>query len=501
MAKSITETLAIWANALGSERTVRIAGYAAFIVMAVFMVMRIGILPAASAGDDIWYDESGYWLLNAGQLARAMHDNAAGDAIRDFLPPMTGAFTAASFALFGYTQFAVGIVPTASCALGGGLCVLALRRRFSVGAGAALAIAVVPFFTPFLLKVVGHNRFEAQVYLFFCAAMLAGAVRGEAGLSRGRALCAGICTGLATISYYPASPLVILALTCWSIVDNKAWQRLPWFIGGGALVLAGFLAWIGNDFGLFLSQMQANGSRYVATTSFSLLGILIFAVPALAATAAMAATPGTRSYALVTLAGIFLSVGSPGFQFETALTMMLGLATLIFQPQRMDQWCDPIALFSRWLVIGIGAVAMAVMAAGAWVSSTERLDRNYSAFERNLLAVMPPHHRGLVLIDRPAHLALRPLYGRSELHHLVGPDAQTAQSRVLDDPSQTGRVEAVVFWPSAHESVTALSHTTPLLQAFLQRPYRTVWVSPRGIGPQFVRGGQPYEVMVLIPLN
>ena len=66
MAESLTQGLANGAVSLGSDRTVRLVGFVAFVVMALFMVLRIGILPAASAGDDVWYDESGYWLLNAG---------------------------------------------------------------------------------------------------------------------------------------------------------------------------------------------------------------------------------------------------------------------------------------------------------------------------------------------------------------------------------------------------------------------------------------------------
>ena len=499
MAESLTQGLANGAVSLGSDRTVRLVGFVAFVVIALFMVLRIGILPAASAGDDVWYDESGYWLLNAGQLARAIHDNAAGDSIRDFLPPMTGVFTAGSFALFGYTQFAVGIVPTACCALGALFCVLALRRRFAAGWGAAFAVTVVPFFTPLLLKVVGHNRFEAQVYLLFCAAMLTAAVRGEAGLSRGRAMSAGFLTGLATISYYPASPLVILTLFAWTIVDNKAWDRGTWFVAGGALALAGFLAWIGPDFGFFLEAMRINSSRYVETTSFSLLETVVFTVPALATAGVLAVSPRTRLYAALVLAGILLRFVTPGFQFETALAMMAGLATLLLQPKATAGWTAATMLAGRYLVIGTAALTTALATSGLWVAWNERSDRNYAAFERNLLSVMPPNHGGLVLIDRPAHLALRPNYGRSQLHHLVGPNAQTGQSGVLEDSSQVGRVEAVIYWPPAHASLRDIARTTPLLRAFLQRPYHTVWVSPRGVGEQFVRGGKPYEVTVLIP--
>ena len=499
MAESLTQRLANGAVSLGSDRTVRLVGFVAFVVMALFMVLRIGILPAASAGDDVWYDESGYWLLNAGQLARAIHDNAAGDGIRDFLPPMTGVFTAGSFALFGYTQFAVGIVPTASCALGGLLCVMALRRRFTARWGPAFAVTVVPFFTPLLLKVVGHNRFEAQVYLFFCAAMLAAAVRGDVRLSRGRAMSAGFLTGLATISYYPASPLVILTLFAWTIVDNKAWGQLTWFIAGGALALAGFLAWIGPDFGFFLEAMRINSSRYVETTSFSLLETVVFTVPALATAGLLAVSRQTWLYALLVMAGFLLRFVTPGFQFEAALAMMAGLATLLLQPKATAGWSAAIRFAGRYLVIGIAALTTALAVSGLWVSWNERADRDYAAFERNLLSVMPPNHGGLVLIDRPAHLALRPRYGRSQLHHLVGPDAQTGQSMVLDDPRQIGRVEAVIYWPPAHAGLREIAHTTPLLQAFLQRPYHTVWVSPHGVGEHFVRGGKPYEVMVLIP--
>ena len=499
MAEATSQKMTGLIATLGNERTVRVVGYAAFVAMALFMVLRVGIMPAASAGDDLWYDESGYWLLNAGHLARAIHDNAAGDGLRDFLPPMTGTFTAASFALFGYSQFAVGIVPTASCALGGLLCALALRRRFDTSVGAALALTLVPFFTPFLLKIVGHNRFEAQVYLFFCAAMLAGAVPSGEPLSRWRALFAGVFTGLATIAYYPTGPLVVLALFAWTIVDARAWNRLAWFVGGGALVLAGFLAWIGTDFGLFLAQMQASSSRYVQSTPLFARETIAFFVPSLAGAAVLAASPSTRFYGLLTVAGILLRIASLGFAIAAVLPMMLGLATLVLQPQARARWSEAVSLAGRWLVIGLSAMVIAVTASGLAVSWSERADRNYAAFARNLRSVMPANRGGFVLFDRPAHLALRPLYGRPQLHHLVSADAQTAPSLVLDDPSQATRVEAVVYWPAGHASLTEIASTTPLLAAFLRRPYHAIWVSPRGVGQRYIRGGGPYEVMVLIP--
>jgi hypothetical protein len=484
---------------LVDRRVLRIAGFGAAAVMVLFMLLRIGVMPAASAGDDLWYDESGYWLLRDGQLLRAIHDNAAGDAVRDFLPPMAGTFTAVSFSLFGYTQFAVGIVPTASCALGMLLCILALRKRFAAEWGLTLALAVVPFFTPLLLKVIGHNRFEAELYLFFCAAMLVGAVRPDRRLSRMGALLAGVFTGLATISYYPAAPLVILTLACWTIFDNKAWDKLPWFVAGGATVLAGFVLWIGSDFALFLGQMQAMSARYHSSTRLLDPATLAFAIPALAATVVLAGQPRARAYAVLTVAGAVFCTVSIAFSFEAALAMMLGLATEAAQPRRVGGWGETIAIGSRIVLLGIAAMSMALAAGGLWVSWSERADRDYAAFERNLLSVMPPNHGGLVLFDRPAHLALRPRYGKAQLHHLVAADAQTAPSRVLGDAGQAGRVEAVVFGPGYHASLNDAAREAPLLRAFLARPRRTVWVSPRGVGPQFVRGGRPYEVMVLIP--
>jgi hypothetical protein len=491
--------LANFLTPLTDRRAVRVAGFGAAATMVLFMLLRIGVMPAASAGDDLWYDESGYWLLRDGQLLRAIHDNAAGDAVRDFLPPMAGTFTAASFTLFGYTQFAVGIVPTASCALGMLLCILAVRKRFAADWGLTLALAVVPFFTPLLLKVIGHNRFEAELYLFFCAAMLAGAVRPDRRLSRVAAFLAGLLTGLATVSYYPAAPLVILTLASWTILDNRAWDKLPWFVAGGAAVLAGFALWIGSDYALFLGQMQAMSARYHSSTRLLDPTTLAFAIPALAAAVVLAGQSRTRAYAVLTVAGALLCTVSIAFSFEAALAMMLGLATVTSQPRHDRGGNETIAIASRIVLLGLAAMSMALAAGGWWVAWSERADRDYAAFERNLLAVMPPNHGGLVLIDRPAHLALRPLYGKAQLHHLVAADAQTAASRVLGDPGQAGRVEAVVFGPGYHPSLDDAAREAPLLQAFLARPHRTVWISPRGIGRQYVRGGKPYEVMVLIP--
>src|SRR5665213_1805666 len=69
---------------------------------------RAGVLPAASAGDDIWFNEAGYSLLTRGVLSEPIHDDAIGSARRDFVPPIPGVIMAASFSLFGLTQFSDG---------------------------------------------------------------------------------------------------------------------------------------------------------------------------------------------------------------------------------------------------------------------------------------------------------------------------------------------------------------------------------------------------------
>ena len=469
-----------------SDRVLRAAALMAVAAMALFLCCRVGVLPAASAGDDVWYDDSAWWLLHEGVLRRHIHDNALGDAVRDFLPPVTALFTAGSFRLFGPTQFAVGIVPTASAAAGMAMLATALRLRSRLGWALAAGLATVPFYAPDLIKVAGHNRFEAEVFLFIAAGLLLGSMRPTSRAGQWAALAAaGLSAGGAIAAHYPVAPFSWGLVALWACWRPKPLPALVAF-GAGTVVAALLgLAWIGADLPLFWRQMTASGARYDHSLARLPRETALYGMVSLACLAAVRQNRRARLFATVALLALPAMLWWATTAFYAAVATTLALAIVLAEPK-------PKAGARALTLALLGSVSLVAVSASA-TALRDRRARDGAAFTRHLRAVLPAGEGGLVLIDRAAHLALLPCYHAGQLHHMVAGDAATLPSRVLLDPRMVGRVEAVVL-----DEAAAADHqrALPLYRAFTARHPRAVPVSAAGIG---IKGEPPYAMTVLLP--
>jgi len=478
---------------LVSDQGLRAAAIGALLFFFLFLVLRIGILPAASAGDDVWFDESAYWLLHEGALRRHIHENVIGDSVRDFLPPLDAILTAISFKIFGMTQFAVGFVPTFAAATGALGAAGGLRNRFGVPLICALGFAATAFYAPDFLRVAGHNRFEAIVFLFIGLGLYFGSLSPRHQAAKNLALgAAGLCAGAAAAAHYPVAPLswsLVALWTCWRPRPLQA--LIPFCIGTAIAGVVGLL-WIGPDMAMFLREM-----RYDHEHSFTAIPrtILVYVGVAVAILAVVFPNRFSRSLAiagtLFTLAMMWWSSGA----FYGAVASMLALVGFVYRQQfstaltRRDYAARALLILllastSLWSIIG---TAHAIR---------EYPARNFAAFRRNLLQVLPRNNGGLVIIGHTPHLALRTCYGATQMHHLLGEIAMTPPSTVLLDPTKTGQVQAIILEPNPAPWLTSM----PLYRAFLAGPHKEIDVSPFGIGPGVHHSG-PYQVKVYLPIK
>jgi hypothetical protein len=482
--------LAEW---LVSDIGLRIAAIAALFFFFLFLVLRIGILPAASSGDDVWVDESAYWLLHEGALRRHIHANMIGDSVRDFLPPLDAILTAVSFKRFGLTQFAVGFVPTFASATGLVGAAGSLRNRFGLPLITALGLATIVFYAPDFLRVVGHNRFEAIVFLFIGLGLFFGSLAPRRQAAQVLALViAGVCAGGAAAAHYPVAPLswsLVALWSCWRPQPLKAF--IPFCVGTGIAGIAGLL-WIGPDIAMFLREMQ-----YDHQHSFTLLSntILVYLAVALAILALVFPNRLSRWFAILgvlfTLAMVWWSSGA----FYGAVASMIALVGFACGQQRPASPGRRDYAARALLLLLLASVSLSSVI-GTAHAVREYPARNFAAFRRNLLQALPRNNGGLVIIGHTAHLALRACYGADQMHHLLGEIAMTPPSTMLLDPGKAGEVQAIILEPNSPPWLTSM----PLYKAFLARPHKEIDVSPFGIGPG-VRHSGPYRVTVYLPIN
>ena len=229
--------------------------------------LRTGLIPASSAGDDVWFSESAYWLLHDGQLRRDIHADAIGSAVRDFLPPVPALGQAVSFRLFGMNQFSVGL---AASVVGSGIVCLmfALARGLSLPTSTAIFASIGFAFTPFAAGMALRLRYDSWAALFWIAALhLILIERKTAPLPAQLAygFAGGMAFAMACFSYYAFGPTLFCLFSAILVarVAGGSGLSLPMaFVGGAGLCTVAFLLWIRPDYQLFIEQNIASLHEY-----------------------------------------------------------------------------------------------------------------------------------------------------------------------------------------------------------------------------------------------
>jgi hypothetical protein len=489
-----------------------LAATAGIIIFFVMLYGRIGILPAASTNDDIWINDPAYFLLKQGTLRRAIHDDLIGSSIRDFYPPVAAVFTAAAFSTFGITQFGAGFGPAFATTLGIFGFAAALRNMLKTRWLWCFATSISIFFLPDTLKYTLYNRFEPYVFCFLGISFWLSSIRTGSRTQNFTAhVLAGLMVGGAAAAHYPVAPFVWVLAAIW-LMRSQADARslIPFAFGTSIAAIAGLL-WVWPDVGPFFHQLSAAGAKYpyaeridglihaplgVLRSSPDNFVLMLFGTLGLVLTIWAPSRGAVAFFGFTVVSAFSALIWWPSLFYYGGISLVFGLAC-VFSDARAASTRPIIHAIAGWVIalffVGTVANSAAVLA----TAHNQREERNFEAFKANLIKVLAHHDDGVILVDRPAHLALRDSVPDNRLFYTPQNDqSMIFASRILADDSAGGRISAIISWP---ELIEMHKSQWPVYAAFLKdadgNQKTGVAVSPFGIGPGVSHRG-PYHVIV-----
>ncbi|MBV8167161.1 MAG: hypothetical protein JO021_10235 [Alphaproteobacteria bacterium] len=476
----------------------------AWAAAAAILVARAGLYPAVMTGDEIWFAESAFNLVQHGQPQRLIHADAVGSAVADYLPPVIMLVQALAFSILGLTPFAV-----ASQSVAAPLIVVALIFALARRAGAPLAWAGIASLailgSQLFLRASLYIRYEALVALCFLAYLLATRLADDGG-SRVWHVVRGALVALAGLSYYPLAPFVGIAALLFELGRWRL-ERLVLMALGFAVPAAAFALYVAQHPDVFAAQIIGNGSsNYVV---FELI-VHAFdpalwrqskdALPELVGLAVFLVAVGWRlrdetrwvkqlwGAALITSVPILLYPFQLRLLALPAALVVLLLATWTAEVRRRR--------VARGLLIA-GAVATA--ASGALILATAMLQqdgRRYDAVTQGLNRLIT--EPGPVAMDQRAWLALRATDPSRELHHVVpgwsASQVRIFESTILRDPTQGSHFRYVVL--TAVDAAATIAATPALAAAFAAQQFTEIGRVAPPFRPLPWAGQPPYDLVV-----
>jgi hypothetical protein len=466
-------------------------------LICVLLALRVGVIPAASAGDDIWFSESAYWLLKTGVLSGAMHPDAVGSAFRDFLPPTPALFQAVSFRLLGLSQASMAIAPLLALYT---IIFINLAIYYYAGVSYKLCglLSIAFLAVPDALRFALQARYEIYEGLFLTLFF----VFIERGLRIGNAalqFVSGSLLAAAGYSYYQFFPSVFFAVSCLVVFNIKRGSALKTIAAaplGFLAVTTVFAMWIGKDFNWFLHQNMEFGRGYNLSSRLENL----FSAPwRLQLQVYPLIAIGLINLIYVAQRDIFGSCERFIAALFSALGILSALLALVFMGQiLLSTIAISLALAATLssglsrekyvvtsVLIGFSTASFVLLLTIAALAVTSD-NRNYQTFARQLRDEW--NLTGIVLIDNPAWLALREVTGRDQLVHVSG-YAQMAskanQALILSSAEMAPAVSMLAVLPSR---IAIEKELFPLIGAFLARDDVE--------GPITIGAPGPYQVLL-----
>jgi hypothetical protein len=417
---------------------------------------RTGYYPGTSTGDDLWFSESAYYLINEGALRRPMHDDELGSLTHDFLPPLTNLVQAVFFLIFGVGQFSTNAQSSLWCLLVSALVFVVVRIRGGTEGNAFLA-SIAIFGSQIVLDVLIHVRFEPIQIFFFLLFVACDFVEKMSRLPARQILVyrfvEGLSLGLSCIAYYPIAPFILVAGLLNYYPDKLRLDRnLLAALAGGGLVGLVFLAYVAQCVSCFFYQVIVTGvSEYLSLKNLwfvlrgmpdNLFGMLSFLE--LAAVIGLCGyelhNPAKRNFG-ITLAILILPVFVYARPSQAALPIILCLIDLASgEPKRRHS----LFRFAVGIVAIMGAAKVGLIATTAYI---QRDGRDYRRVT-DQLERMRFGPDDLIAMTGQAWLALRPRTNRDQLHHLIDkdiPDAYISSSKVLFTERLAARLRYAVI--------------------------------------------------------
>lgn len=466
---------------------IRIIAIICFLIVIAMLTARVGRIPAASAGDEVWFSEAAYWLLQEGTLRRDIHQDSIGSSVRDFLPPIPSIAQAFAFAIGGMNAFTISIAPTAALIILLIAFLFAIRRATDFTTIAPI-LAFSFLFVPDALLIAVQPRFNVYVALFTAAALLSATscmiIFSRPDKIKNEALplvASGFFITLSIISYYQFVVVgALLGIAILLLPSSYHWQkRLLYFTLGAAVPASLFALWIGGDFRLFFYQNIASSGGYgfthrlvnlwpstdriylEATVSTTLS--IIFVLFARHSSSRPDINPFLISLFGATLVSSMLAViAFPGMiLISSILTAFIGLVAFSIAKNKKGHLYR-ISATALFLMSFSGVVMTTLYSAKGIIEK----NRDYSALARDL--VESANISGIALIDQPGWLALRPYFDAGDMLHLtvLTPDAaQLHTSRILST-TDASEVSMIAVRPGLLEE---FREAHALVASFLDR--------------------------------
>jgi hypothetical protein len=231
----------------------------------IVLILRAGLYPAALTGDEIWFTESAYQLLQTGTPKRLIHADGVGSATADFLPPIIMLLQTLALWVGGLTAGAVG-APSVLLMMLASVLVYGVARQAGATPSAAGLAALTVFGAQTILRGALYVRYEGAVLVAFLGFLALVPVTGRVA-----ALGRGVLVGVAGLAYYPTAPFIGLAAL---LIETGLLRLFPtspnrrvilWTTLGFTLAIAPFLLYVGRYPAEFTAQVLTNGAAHYGT--------------------------------------------------------------------------------------------------------------------------------------------------------------------------------------------------------------------------------------------
>ncbi len=452
--------------------------------------LRTPFLPAACSGDEVWFSESGYYLLNEGLLKRPMFADAMGSAVHDMYPPMIAIGQCASFAIFGVNAF--GMMAISSVAFTATVLLFYLNCRRLVSCNIALLATLALLGPAMIERHILSVRPETLIPPLFLAFLYVWSSPNRERWLGSYGFLAGLFASLACICYYPQSPFVLIGILLIALPSSrKEFKSFGWFLAGSSLVLVAVIIWIGVYWDYFYSQVIDLGHKYYPSALSGLVPASVLnSLPSVSRSKGLINNLAWGEF--VGLFALTVHVAIKNFrenQFLTRLSLaaLAGLAPIFFIP-----YPEPLMLL-HGAVLGLYILAVSwqpsntsltnlciatTLSILAMVSSLktvtmlsvvelEKSARSYAPIEGGITAtVCKP---GKIGFTQRAWLALRKTHGVDDIHfmvdYLASPQCTELRSLVLRDSKYLPEFSYFVI---EHAQLERLQTAYPLLRGAIE---------------------------------
>ena len=213
--------------------------------------LRTGIYPMFG-GDNMWFSESAYWLINDGSLKYGITPNSNSN-VTAYYPPVISFIQASIFKLFGINFFTTMLQGTIHFFLFY-LSSFVILRIKKIEFYRSLLASALFFLSLNLDTVVLHNRPETLSYIFFIFAIyiLLKSLNAKNNLLF---FFSGFLFSLSIVSYYPLAPVIIISVIFFLYIFKIKTSQFLSLILGGLIIGIVFIIWILKNFNIFYDQI------------------------------------------------------------------------------------------------------------------------------------------------------------------------------------------------------------------------------------------------------